>query len=238
MINGKLVPIAEIVCVFLVASLIIVIGWQLVGEGVLARQAVVWVANVAMLLTIWWGLHLRGQTWAHFGLGVNLRGWRQLLGGVLKSVLVLVLALTAFIMGGAFAPNVVAGSQQADMSSYDWLRGNLPMLLLALMAVYIASSFGEEVVYRGFLISRLLELGNGGALASTMAVTASAIVFGLVHFSWGIVGIIQTTFMGAALGISYLALKRQLWVLVLAHCYLDTLLLIQIYLSPIPDAAP
>ena len=111
------------------------------------------------------------------------------------------------------------------------------MLLFALGAVYVVSSFGEEVVYRGFLIHRVAELGNGGSLAYGIAVAVSAVVFGLVHFSWGIVGIIQTTFMGVALGISYLVVKR-LSVLVLAHCYMDTLLLVQIYLSPMPDATP
>ena len=46
------------------------------------------------------------------------------------------------------------------MSSYEYLQGNLPMLLLSLAGVYIVSSFGEEVLYRGFLINRLAEIGD------------------------------------------------------------------------------
>ena len=59
----------------------------------------------------------------------------------------------------------------------------------------------------------------------------SAFLFGLAHFGWGVVGIVQTTFMGLALAISYLVLNRNLWVLVLAHVYMDTLLLVQIHLG-------
>jgi membrane protease YdiL (CAAX protease family) len=57
----------------------------------------------------------------------------------------------------------------------------------------------------------------------------SAVVFGLAHFSWGIVGVVQSVFMGLALGIAYLVTKRNLVVLVLAHGYIDTLLLVQLY---------
>jgi hypothetical protein len=70
-----------------------------------------------------------------------------------------------------------------------------------------------------------------------MAVVISAVVFGLAHFDWGIVGILQTTFMGLALAISYLVVKRNLWVLVLAHAYIDTVLLVQMYIGPAASAA-
>ena len=106
------------------------------------------------------------------------------------------------------------------------------MFLLALAGVYVVSSFGEEVIYRGFLMTRISEMGAGGRLAWSVAIIISAIVFGLVHFGWGVFGIGQTAFMGLALAISYLLVKRNLWVLVLAHGYLDTLLLSQLYLAP------
>ena len=54
--------------------------------------------------------------------------------------------------------NIVGVPDGADMTKYNYLRGNLPMLLISLAGVYIVSSFGEEVVYRGFLITRLEQL--------------------------------------------------------------------------------
>ncbi len=57
---------------------------------------------------------------------------------------------------------------------------------------------------------------------------------GLAHFDWGIVGIVQTAFMGLALAISYLVTKRNLWALVLAHACIDTLLLVQMYSGVAP----
>ena len=64
-----------------------------------------------------------------------------------------------------------------------------------------------------------------------LTLTASSLIFGFVHFEWGPMGIAQTTFMGAALGVSFVLNKFRLWPLVLAHCYLDTILLAQMYLA-------
>lgn len=65
-----------------------------------------------------------------------------------------------------------------------------------------------------------------------MAVAISSIAFGLVHFEWGLAGMVQTGFMGVAFGVAYLAVGRNLWVTVLAHGYMDTILLVQLYLAP------
>jgi membrane protease YdiL (CAAX protease family) len=93
------------------------------------------------------------------------------------------------------------------------------------------SSFGEEVIYRAFIINRVAEMGAGARRAWWAAVAVSAVVFGLVHFDWGPMGIVQTAFMGLALGIAYLRVRRRLWVLILAHAYMDTILLVQMYLA-------
>jgi len=42
---------------------------------------------------------------------------------------------------------------------------------------------------------------------------------------------VQTGFMGLALGICYIKLKRRLWILILAHAYMDTILMIQMYMA-------
>ena len=43
---------------------------------------------------------------------------------------------------------------------------------------------------------------------------------------------VQMTFMGLTLGLCYLVVGRNLWILILAHAYLDTILLLQIYFAP------
>ena len=45
---------------------------------------------------------------------------------------------------------------------------------------------------------------------------------------------VQTGFMGLALGLAYLAVGRNLWVTILAHGYMDTLLMLQMYFGASP----
>ena len=228
--TNRVAQIAEIVVVFAGALAVMAIGVPIVGDHPLARQGVVWIANVFMLALVWAGVRLRGQTWEHFGLSFQYRGWRSVLRTMLKSFVVLIAAISAFAMGSVVMTVVIGTPEPASMGSYDYLRGNLPLLILALAAVYVVSSFGEEVIYRAFLINRLAAVGTGGRGALWSAVGISAVIFGLIHFDWGLMGVVQTGFMGLALGIAYLVVGRKLWALILAHAYMDTILLVQLYL--------
>lgn len=64
-------------------------------------------------------------------------------------------------------------------------------------------------------------------------VLQSVVVFILALVAFVVGSSIQTTFMGLALALSFLLVKRNLWLLVLAHAYIDTVLLVQLYLGPL-----
>jgi len=82
--------------------------------------------------------------------------------------------------------NITGIPEGADMANYDYLKDNIGMLILSLIGVYIVSSFGEEVIYRAFLINRISELGLDAKKARIVAVILSAVIFGLIHYSWGV----------------------------------------------------
>ena len=231
LLHSKPAQVGEIVALFVVALVVIVLAMPLAGENPVASQGVVWVANILMLVMVWLGLRLRRQGWTHFGLSFGGASRRIVGRAVLRSVVVFVAAVAAFLVGAVVMANIVGIPEGADMSGYNYLSGNLPMLILALVGVYIVSSFGEEVVYRAFLINRIAELGGGGKTAWRVAVVISSVVFGFAHYGWGAMGIGQTGFMGLALGVSYLVVGRNLWVLILAHAYMDTILMVQMYFA-------
>lgn len=223
--------IGEFFMVFLPPFLIIYGMSTWVGEDPFRSMGVVWVANVSMLVMIWTALKLRGESWADFGLtfrSISFRGGLKVFG---LSLLVSIIGGAAFIVGGVFMANVTGVPESADLSIYDYLKDNLGMLFLSLGGVYIVSSFGEEIVYRAFLINRIAQFGAGSKHATTIAVIISSVIFGLVHYAWGPMGMIQTGFMGLVMGICYIKLKKRLWILILAHAYLDTILIVQMYLA-------
>ena len=187
--------------------------------------------NIFMLVLIALGIRARGVSWSTIGLPFRFPSYRDVGRTFLQSILILVFTIAAFVFGSIVMANLVGIPEGADMTQYDYLRGNPLFLLLSLVGVYIVSSFGEEVVYRGFLITRLEALFGGARGGVIGAVIVSSIVFGLAHYQWGAMGVGQTTCMGAALAISFLLTKRNLWPLVLAHAYMDSLLLIQLFLA-------
>ena len=231
LLTNKLAKVGELVGVFIPAFAVIVFVGGMVGENPLLRGGVILAANLLMIATVWLGLRLRGQGWTHFGLSFRLGSRRTVVRTVLLSFAVFVAAVLAVVVGAIVMANIVGRPEGADMSGYTYLRGNLPVLIVSLGVVYISSSFSEEVIYRAFLMTRIAELGSGSKGAWRLAVVVSAIVFGMIHSAWALTGMVQMGFMGLALGVSYLVVRRNLWVMILAHVYLDTVLLVPLYLG-------
>jgi len=229
--TNRIAKVGEIVGVFLVGLLLIQVLLPLAGDNIIVQQAIVWVANVAMLLLVWWGIRVRGQHWSDFGLTFGQITLKKSLRIFLQSLLVFVLATLAFVLGSIIMANISGIPQSADMSNYSYLQDNVFMLILTLIGVYIVSSFGEEIIYRAFLINRLQELGLATKTGTVLTVVISATIFGLAHYEWGAMGVVQTGFMGLVLGVCYLKFNHGLWIVIFAHAYMDTILMVQMYLA-------
>ena len=232
--TNKWIQLLEITIVFS-PVLIVLISFRLLKlDNSVFLITAIWIGNIVMLGLIGLGIRVRGDSWKSIGLKFERPSFPGVGRAILKSVVILIFAVAAFVFGSILMANLVGIPEGADMTKYNYLRGNLPLLLISLAGVYIVSSFGEEVVYRGFLMTRLQELFGGATKIRIMgAVVLSSFVFGFAHFEWGAMGIGQTTCMGAALAVSFLWTKRNLWPLVLAHACMDTLLLVQLFMAPV-----
>lgn len=227
--TNKLAKITEILLVFIVSLVLINLFISDKESHLIYNQLVMWSVNISMLLMVFIGIKLRGEGLNHFGFIINKFNWKKGLKMFLQSILVAVLAMVAFIIGSVIIGYFIGIPESSDFSSYNYLKENVWLLFLTLAGVYVASSFGEEVIYRAFLINRLSELGLNIKFGKALVVITSSIVFGLIHYNWGLLGVIQTSFMGLVLCISYLYLKKKIWTLVLAHAIMDTVLFLQIY---------
>ncbi|WP_420321163.1 CPBP family intramembrane glutamic endopeptidase [Flagellimonas sp.] len=229
--KNKTAILVEILLVFAIALLFMVLASPLAKGNQFAEQGVVWLANAIMIILISIGLWLRGENWKDFGISIRLGNAKELLKTFLWSVLVLIITLISFGLGHKVGSLFFSMDVQIDMSGYEYLKNNPGIFILSLLGVYIISSFGEEFIYRGFLVNRLTWLLDGTKAKHVMAILLSSILFGLAHYKWGAIGVVQTFFMGIALATSYVLLRKKLNIPILAHAYMDSLLFLSIYFT-------
>ena len=145
--------------------------------------------------------------------------------------------LVVFVTAQGLVPALVVqffDVPQPDMSRYDVIRGNAAMALFFAIALPLVAAVPEEIVYRGFMIDRFTIAFGGGKRAPWLAALAQAFIFGLIHFQWGIGGILMTTIMGLVWGAAFVLCGRNLWIVILAHSAAHMALVLQIYTSPAP----
>ena len=98
---------------------------------------------------------------------------------------------------------------QADNSRFDILQGNLPNLILNVVAAWFTAAFLEELLWRGYLMNRLVDLqGNKTKLAWVISLVGSAVIFGLGHTYQGLGGVIKITAVGLLFGAAFLTTRR------------------------------
>ena len=222
---------AEILVLMVGMGILLYLALPFAGDNLVFQQAIFFSLNLLLLAYIWGSLKFRNQNIDAIGLSFGIPARRTFIKVVLWSIPVFIGAVAAFAVGAIIMANIVGMPEPADMSRYDYLQGNPGMLVLSLIGIWFVSSFGEEVVYRGYLMRRFVEIGGGGDKIWWLAAVVSALIFAIAHYEWGPAGMVQSGFMGLALGIAYLKLNRNLWITVLAHAYMDTMLMLQLFLQ-------
>ena len=119
--------------------------------------------------------------------------------------------------------------QRSDLSQFRDLVGNPGVALGWLVIVWTFAAFGEEFVYRGYVLNRMAEAAGGGSRAWPLAVIATAVLFGIGHYYQGPTGMIDTGFSALVFGGLYLWSGRNLWLPILAHGLSDTIAIGLIY---------
>jgi CAAX protease family protein len=103
--------------------------------------------------------------------------------------------------------------------------------LLTLGIIWTFAAFGEELGYRGYLLTRIADLGNRSRVAYVVAMVGVAVLFGFGHYYKGPAGVLDSTYSGLVLGTLYLLSGRNLWTPILAHGISDTYAVVLVYMG-------
>ena len=174
-------------------------------------------ATPFLLLLGWLSLWLRGIGWRAVGLKRPAR-WRDtLLLGIAVGV------VYQFFSLYMLEPLIVLlTGKPIDLSQFAPVKGNVFLLALFLVLVWTLAAFGEELVYRGYLMNRMSRLAGGSSRAWALSLVVVSLLFAVVHLSQGISGVATVIAAGLVYGGLYLWSGRNLWAPIIAHGVYDT----------------
>jgi membrane protease YdiL (CAAX protease family) len=182
-----------------------------------------------LLLLGWISIRMRGLRWRNVGFTLNC-GW----------LLTLALGVGAGLLMEAFELFVsqpllirITG-KQPDLSDFQAIYGNLKWTLILLALTWPLAAFGEEMVWRGYLMNRVAGIGKHTRLAWIVSLVAVNMAFGYAHSYQGVTGIIDEGLMGVLLGLFYLGTGCNLSVPIIAHGVADTVDLLLIFFGKYP----
>ena len=219
----------------IVFQIVVVLGTMLLIKDIADRFNVIGAGSIAM----WGGIFIatlfmkkENITWRDRGLSlpVGRSQWLKAFG----LMLFLVFASIAFM--GLIVPLISEllglGIPESSTDRFELFLGNpLAFITYLILVIWIGAAVGEELLMRGFLLNSLINLFGEGKKGIVMAVGLHAVIFGMLHISQGIPGIIGTAMVAVMLASVYLYNSRNLFPLILAHGLINSIGLLAYYLS-------
>ena len=122
-------------------------------------------------------------------------------------------------------------ASKIDLTSYDNMRGNLSNYITWLFIGWIVGGFIEEVLFRGFLITRISNLFNRENVGNWFAIVITSAIFGFSHLYQGWSGVISTGLIAILFGIVFIKSNKILWYSILTHGFVNVIGLTVIFLN-------
>jgi membrane protease YdiL (CAAX protease family) len=184
--------------------------------------------EVPILFVLGWiSLRLRDGGWKAAGLTRPKSWWKTVAWAVSAAA---VLQVGGELVVSPLARHIWPGPQHishvASSAALGWKQA-----LTTLLIIWTFAAFGEELSYRGYLLTRAAEILGRSAAAYIIAMLLVAVLFGFGHYYKGPAGVLDSTYSGLVLGCAYLLSGRNLWAAILAHGISDTFALLVVFVG-------
>lgn len=115
-----------------------------------------------------------------------------------------------------------------NLGDFTKIRGDTTFYIFILAMGWIIGGFYEEIVFHGFIFTRLEKLFSG-RYAMLISFLLSNIIFALYHLQLGPIGVINAFIAGICYHALMLYFKRNMWYAIFCHAIYDTIALTYIY---------
>ena len=184
--------------------------------------------EVPILFVLGWiSLRLRNGGWKYAGLTRPQSWWKTVALAILAAAILLVGSeLVVEPIARRIWPEPEHASNVIESGASGWRQA-----LAGLLIVWTFASFGEELSYRGYLLTRAADMFGRSNLAYWVAMIVVSLLFGFGHYYKGPSGVLDSTYSGFVLGAFFLLSPRNLWTPILAHGIADTVAVFALFIG-------
>lgn len=179
------------------------------------------------LIVASWRMKVRGVSWKDLGLKKPENIWKTLGISVIIFISVMIsLLFFELIKDQLPFPITLDNSPKTAVSKFGDLKGNWSHFFLIIFFIWVESML-EELLDRGFLMNWIEKLFSSTSFATVIAVILQAVIFGFRHSNDLSERSITVGLIGLIMGIAYVKFGRNLWPLIIAHCILNSMSMVE-----------
>jgi len=183
--------------------------------------------SLSTLVVASWRMRVRAVSWSDLG----LKKPDNILKTFGVAAIIFLAALLSIILFEiikdhlpfSLAPD---NSSESAASKFGDLKGNWLHFFTIIIFIWIESML-EEMLDRGFLMNWIERLFSRTNYATIIAVLLQAAIFGFRHSYDFSERSISVAIIGLIMGIAYVKFGRNLWPLIIAHCILNSMSMIE-----------
>src|SRR5262249_9518934 len=175
----------------------------------------------------WISLRWRNGGWKYAGLS-RPQSWWKTAGLAFAAAATLLLGSELIVepLANRIWPKPEHVSSVIESGASGWRQA-----LVGLLIVWTFASFGDEMSYRGYLLTRAAVVFGRSNLAYWTAMILISLPFGFGHYYKGPSGVLDSTYSGLVLGAAYMLSSRNLCVPILAHGLADTIAVFVVFMG-------
>ena len=182
--------------------------------------------SIPIILFVWLYLKYFGEKFSDIGFSFKRFKLKSILIGSLAAGLIF--CFMQFIFFPVLEYFVVF--EDTDVELYNFIRENKWNYIFILVMGWVVGGLYEEIVFHGFIFSRLEKM-IPGQYATVISFIGTSIIFGAYHFQLGADGLINAFIVGAAYHALALYFNRNLWYSIICHGVYDTIVITLIYMN-------
>lgn len=180
--------------------------------------------SIPILLLVWFVLKSSNETFSDIGFSFKRFKLRSVLIGSIVAGFVLAFMQLAFFP----ALEYFVALEYNDLGLNDSITENQWQYFLFLLLGWLIGGFYEEIVFHGFIFTRLEKMIQG-SYSTHISFVITAFIFGIYHFQLGALGVINALLVGTVYLALFLYFKRNLWYSIICHGIYNSLVMTLIY---------